>query len=97
MRFQLKFVLTVLVFFSFLTGKAQRQETCFNKGWKFLLEDNSAFSSADYDDSTWTGLDIPHDWAFENGIHKDGAQGQGGGYHDGGIGWYRKSFQIKRE
>lgn len=80
-----------------MSVSAQRTETNFNKSWKFILEDNTSFSETDFNDASWTSLDIPHDWAFENGISKDGAQGQGGGYHDGGIGWYRKTFQIKKE
>ncbi|MEP4744022.1 MAG: glycoside hydrolase family 2 TIM barrel-domain containing protein, partial [Flavobacteriaceae bacterium] len=38
--------------------------------------------------------DIPHDWAFEKGVSKDGAQGAQGGYFDGGIGWYQKKFDL---
>lgn len=76
---------------------AQRVISNFNKNWKFTLTDDTRYTQVQLDDSDWQTLDVPHDWAFENGIHKEGAQGQGGGYHDGGIGWYRKTFDIGKE
>ncbi|WP_203257121.1 sugar-binding domain-containing protein [Hyunsoonleella ulvae] len=75
---------------------SQRTATNFNNDWKFILEDNTSFSKENYDDSSWKTLNVPHDWSFEKGVRKGGDQGQGGGYHDGGIGWYRKYFEIKK-
>ncbi len=75
----------------------ERIETNFNKDWKFKLEDKATFSAADYDDSNWDVLNVPHDWSFEKGVRVGGDQGQGGGYHDGGMGWYRKSLTISEE
>lgn len=76
---------------------AQRNVTDFNENWKFTLDDNAAFSAPDFQEDGWATLNIPHDWAFQNGIRKEGDQKQGGGYHDGGVGWYRKSFQINKK
>ena len=73
---------------------SQRAETNFNKNWSFILDDKSAFYEKDYNDTSWKVVDVPHDWSFEKGVRKGGDQGQGGGYHDGGIGWYRKSFIV---
>ena len=75
----------------------QRSVTNFNNNWQFILEDNANFSQEDLDDSSWITLNVPHDWSFEKGVRKGGDQGQGGGYHDGGIGWYRKQFNVKKE
>lgn len=61
------------------------------------MADNSSFSKENIDDSSWQNLNVPHDWSFEKGVRKGGDQGQGGGYHDGGIGWYRKYFDVKKE
>ncbi len=77
--------------------KAQRTETNFNNNWNFILEDNPLFSNQKIDVSSWQNINVPHDWSFEKGVRKGGDQGQGGGYHDGGIGWYRKDFKIKKE
>lgn len=78
-------------------GYSQRTETNFNNNWHFILEDNASFSKEYFDTSSWEMLNVPHDWSFEKGVRKGGDQGQGGGYHDGGIGWYRKSFNIEKE
>ncbi|WP_066630766.1 sugar-binding domain-containing protein [Labilibacter marinus] len=90
-------LITLLLIFA-LSASAQRKEVSFNRQWKFVLDkDELAFSEVSYDDSAWSGVDVPHDWSFEKGVQQKGAQGQGGGYHDGGIGWYRKMFLVKKE
>ena len=78
-------------------GYSQRSETNFNNDWSFILEDNPSFSKENVDTSSWKNLNVPHDWSFDKGVRKGGDQGQGGGYHDGGIGWYRKQFNVKEE
>jgi len=88
---------TILFLFAFFVTNAQRIETNFNNNWNFILEDSSSFSKENIDDSSWKNLNVPHDWSFEKGVRKGGDQGQGGGYHDGGIGWYRKYFNVKKE
>ncbi|WP_282135226.1 glycoside hydrolase family 2 TIM barrel-domain containing protein [Seonamhaeicola maritimus] len=74
----------------------QRISTNFNNNWHFFLEDNASFSKENFDSSSWEVLNVPHDWSFEKGVRQGGDQGQGGGYHDGGIGWYRKTFNVKK-
>lgn len=76
---------------------ANRVEQSFNKQWKFLLQDDADFALPEYDDNAWQVLNVPHDWSFEKGVRKGGDQGQGGGYHDGGVAWYRKSFTMTSE
>ncbi len=76
---------------------AQRLEVNFNANWKFLLQDESEAFQPGWDDSNWKKLDVPHDWAFEKGVSKNGAQSDKGGYFDGGIGWYRKVFDVPAE
>ena len=41
-----------------------RTETLLEKGWKFTREDDSSFSGADFDDSGWQSVTVPHDWAI---------------------------------
>ena len=66
----------------------------FRESWRFLLEDVPEAKEAGYDDTGGRKLDLPHDWAFENGFSPDGAQEDKGGYACGGIGWYRKHFSL---
>ncbi|WP_396600665.1 glycoside hydrolase family 2 TIM barrel-domain containing protein [Algibacter sp. R77976] len=94
----MKNILTFLLFALYISfGYAQRHIINFNNNWQFILEDNPSFSNKKIDDSSWNVLNVPHDWSFEKGVRKGGDQGQGGGYHDGGIGWYRKQFNVKKE
>ena len=37
-------------------------------------------------------LTLPHDWSIELAFNSASAAGSGGGFLDGGVGWYRKSF-----
>ena len=62
--------------------------------WKFHLGDVSGAEAATFDDSSWTSLDVPHDWSISLPFNQSSAAGPGGGYLDGGVGWYRKSFSL---
>ena len=68
----------------------------FNDDWKFILEDDKNFSSVKYDDSNWRNLNLPHDWAIEGNFSIDNPSGVTGGALPGGIGWYRKSFNVSK-
>ena len=65
-----------------------------NRDWKFFEGDNQEACEPSFDDSEWRKLDVPHDWAFENGYSPNGAQKDRGGYASGGIGWYRKTLEL---
>lgn len=41
-----------------------RQEFLLEKNWKFTRDDNPRFSSADFDDTAWQTVTVPHDWAI---------------------------------
>ena len=78
-----------------LTANVAAEESVdLNRGWKFQLGDPGQAARADFDDSAWRTLDVPHDWAFESPYARDAAQKDKGGYKPGGIGWYRKSFEL---
>lgn len=66
----------------------------FTSDWKFYLGDVSDAEKADYDDSTWRILDLPHDWSIEGDFSLSHPATPGGGALPGGIGWYRKTFEI---
>jgi len=66
----------------------------FNSGWKFNRGDVTNGQNATLDDSTWRSLSVPHDWSIELAFNKNSPAGSGGGYLDGGIGWYRKTFTL---
>lgn len=64
----------------------------FNEDWKFVLADDPSMKDADYDDSRWRNLDLPHDWSVEGQLSPTLASCTG--YLPGGIGWYRKTFTV---
>ena len=72
-----------------------RERQNFDKGWKFILADKPEMAKADYDDSGWRTLDVPHDWAREGDFYVGNPSGAGGGALPGGIGWYRKMFEVR--
>lgn len=41
-----------------------RSETLLKDGWRFCLGDPQSAMSAGFDDSSWEGVTIPHDWAI---------------------------------
>ena len=49
-------------------------------------------AAADFDDSDWRRLDLPHDWAVENPFDQNENASQG--YRARGIGWYRRYLQL---
>jgi beta-galactosidase len=49
-------------------------------------------AAADFDDSGWRRLDLPHDWAVEGTFDRNENASQG--YRARGIGWYRRYLQL---
>ncbi|MDO4496381.1 MAG: glycoside hydrolase family 2 TIM barrel-domain containing protein [Bacteroidales bacterium] len=68
--------------------------THFNDDWKFVLADDSTSRQANYDDTKWRQLNLPHDWSIEGQLSPNMASCTG--YYPGGIGWYRKHFDYKK-
>ena len=66
----------------------------FNSGWKFNRGDVTNGQNATFDDSTWRNLSVPHDWSIELAFNQKSPAGSGGGFLDGGVGWYRKTFAL---
>jgi beta-galactosidase len=62
---------------SYHNGKA-------NNGW--------GAAAADFDDSAWRRLDLPHDWAVESPFDRNENVSQG--YRARGIAWYRRYVQL---
>ena len=74
-----------------------RERLNFDGDWRFLLGDSAQMAKAEYNDSWWRRLDLPHDWAIEGDFYVGNPSGASGGALPGGIGWYRKHFTINRE
>jgi beta-galactosidase len=91
----------LLVLFS-LPASAQTRggSVPFDDDWRFRRGGAQGAEAADFDDSRWRRLDLPHDWGVEDlpgkGTPFDPAAVSqvNGGFTVGGTGWYRKSFDV---
>ncbi|MHA0856132.1 Ig-like domain-containing protein [Paenibacillus sp. CMAA1364] len=69
----------------------------FNDDWRFQRETNGSITGAQapsFNDSAWRQLNVPHDWSIELDFNASSPATHEGGYLDGGIGWYRKTFTV---
>lgn len=57
------------------------------------LGEDVAYTQANFDDSTWRSLNLPHDWAIEGDFIRE-LPGETGKRPFAGIGWYRKHFTV---
>lgn len=98
-----RFIFTLLFSLSLaLNASAQcgfGKSTLFNEDWLFILnpahDDAISLSLPEYDDSSWRSLNLPHDWSVEGTPSQELASCTG--YLPGGIGWYRKHFEVGDE
>lgn len=70
----------------------------FNEDWTFSLNpsgNDATLSAADFDDSAWRTLNLPHDWSIEQDFTNQVSSEIG--HLPGGTGWYRKSFVLPAE
>lgn len=89
-----KTILSLLSLLLTVTATA-RDVRNFDDNWLFTLGDAAAMAQPDYDDRGWRRLNVPHDWAIEGDFYASNPSGASGGALPGGIGWYRKHFQLE--
>lgn len=79
---------------SFIATTEAAEVVQFDTGWKFYLGNPGEEAiSADYNDTAWRLLNLPHDWSIE-GTYEQTVNGTDwqSGYLPAGTGWYRKTF-----
>ena len=76
------------------------QAQLLNDDWRFLLVDSAwnvsespEMKNADFDDSHWRRVTLPHDWSVELPMSPD--KGSCQGYLPGGVAWYRKVLSAQ--
>src|SRR5690625_1446937 len=62
--------------------------------WLFYKGDPQDAYERNFDDKDWTSIHIPHDWSIEGPFDQSNPSGPDGGFLPGGIGWYRKHFNL---
>ncbi|SDL41265.1 Beta-galactosidase/beta-glucuronidase [Pedobacter sp. ok626] len=90
MKFNFTFLLFCLIqsFAIAQSGETARITYNFNPGWKLYVGDDSTARSANFDDTNWKTITLPHAWnedeAFKQSIENLPVS----------ISWYRKRFKI---
>lgn len=74
---------------------SSRERISFNDNWKFQETEDVKVTDANYDDSNWRVLNLPHDAAIEGEFHPDNNP-RTGGLPNHGRRIYRKTFSIDR-
>ena len=78
-----------------------RVDLNFNYDWKFIKSDVTGASAANFDDSAWMPVSLPHtwnddkyrEWCNSNNVAAADPLEPKGTYY--GIGWYRKHFTLE--
>ncbi|KAI0468905.1 glycoside hydrolase family 2 protein [Xylaria cf. heliscus] len=58
---------------------------------------NVQYVKADFDDSAWEALNLPHDWAVKGPFNAPGINGGMGRLPSNGVGWYRKTVTLSKQ
>ncbi|PXA90055.1 glycoside hydrolase family 2 [Caulobacter sp. D5] len=74
---------------------ADRVTTPLADGWTFFQGDPEGAETAAFDDGAWAKVSVPHDWAITGPFDIRARAGGAGGFLPTGIGWYRKTLDIK--
>ena len=76
-----------------MTGE---RKISFNEDWRFYRETEGSIQAEgkDFDDSQWRTVTLPHDYSIELDFDRSSPAGSGGGFLNGGVGWYRKTFVL---
>ena len=64
----------------------ERQSLNFNRSWKFIRQDVSGAEAAEFNDSYWYNVGLPHDFSIPYWQDEE---------HYTGYGWYRKTFTFE--
>ncbi len=79
------------------TDAPSQRKVNFDFDWKFSKGDFPKASENIFDDGKWESIDVPHDWSILDTFSKDNPTGKPGGFASGGVGWYRKAFNLGKE
>ena len=65
-----------------------RTDVVLDSNWRFIQQNVSGAQATNFDDSSWTSVNLPHTWDIP-----DGQDGPGTTYYRG-IGWYRTHYTV---
>lgn len=76
------------------SGEPSTQEL--HSGWRFAKGDHPGAESVGFDDSSWSAVHVPHDWAIA-GPFDPSEDGYAAKLPWRGVGWYRRTFTLDCE
>lgn len=98
MNSYLKMLSCFLIVTCFISCKDTRIHTAktwkINDGWKFIQKDVPNAKEINFDDSTWTTVELPHDWSISKPFSKQNPSFSRGAWLPTGISYYRKHLDI---
>lgn len=101
MKKVIKFVFLMVILMALkacmTTPQKPRLTRNFDDNWRFHLGATLNAQAVTFQDSLWRLLDLPHDWSIEQSFDKNSLAEPGGGYLNGGLGWYRKTFTLDKK
>ncbi len=71
----------------------EQRRLSFNEHWRFHKGESQGAEGPAFDDSQWTEVRLPHDWAIA-GPFDPNLNPHTGALPISGTGWYRKSFRL---
>jgi beta-galactosidase len=92
--FKILFIVALVLARTSFAEAQSRQRQLFDFGWKFNQGDFKNAQEIDFNDSSWSDVDLPHDWSIGGEIAADNLTGGAGGFFPAGVGWYRKTFSV---
>lgn len=88
--------LTIIAFPVRAAGDARVTQSL-DAGWKFSRGNPEGAEKAEFADTAWRTLDVPHDWSIEGPFDLANPTRGSGGFLPAGVGWYRKHFVLPKE
>jgi len=92
-----RFIVAIVLAQGSFAEAQSRQRQLFDFGWKFNQADSQDAQEISFNDSSWSNVDLPHDWSIGGEIAADNPTGGAGGFFPAGVGWYRKTFVAPRD
>jgi len=82
---------STFIFMAVLAGNSfAREDRLLNSDWRFILGDIPGAEAADFSETNWQTVCLPHNWGWE-----DAQQGKTNYYR--GPGWYRRELDVAPE
>jgi beta-galactosidase len=71
----------------YIPPATHRADLNLDSNWRFIRQDVAGAQATNFDDSTWTLLNLPHTWNNYDGQ-------DGGNNYYRGVGWYRTHYTV---